>query len=186
MAKAENADIIDLIDSIIDEQGCCIVFAYHHAALDTLDRRLRGIGRTVVMVDGRTPSKRRRDAEELFQSGGVDIFLGATNAAGESITLTRAATVVFVELDWVPGAMHQAENRGHRPGQKAARYHVITLVARTEPLFNLDEHVAQVLDDKMTTINEVFGENERIIGDVGSRVVSALLSDEARAKLQTR
>lgn len=36
----------------------------------------------------------------------------------------RADTCVFVELDWVSAAMHQAEDRGHRAGQTAKGYHI--------------------------------------------------------------
>lgn len=39
-------------------------------------------------------------------------------AASESLTLTRAATVLFVDLDWVPARNEQAEARAHRIGQK--------------------------------------------------------------------
>jgi SNF2 family DNA or RNA helicase len=46
-----------------------------------------------------------------FQEGELDQFVGTISKAGESITLTRADTVIFVDRDWVPGVNRQAEDR---------------------------------------------------------------------------
>ena len=87
--------------------------------------------------------------------------------------------------------MHQAEDRGHRAGQTAAGYHIITLLARLSGGYaiNLDQEVGAVLIDKMAAINETLAENaaiagQRIAGDdaaVRRRVIEALLSSEQKA-----
>ena len=57
----------------------------------------------------------------LSSSGFIELYAdrissGSANAAGEALTLTHADTCIFVEMDWVPAAMHQAEDLGHRAG----------------------------------------------------------------------
>ena len=95
---------------------------------------------------------------------------------------------MFVEMDWVPSAMHQAEDRGHRAGQTAAGYHIITIAAQMDGL-NLDTHVRAVLNEKLVTINSVLNESAELIGDrietgevpVMTRVINAMLSSEQKA-----
>ncbi|MCP1271863.1 C-terminal helicase domain-containing protein [Acetobacter cerevisiae] len=153
-----------------------------------LEKQLRRRGRSVVTVHGETPDRERAGAEQMFQKGKAEIFLGSINAAGEALTLHRADTCVFVELDWVPAAMHQAEDRGHRAGQMAKGYHIISLLAHMPDRQNLDEYVAKVLIEKLANINTILDEKAGIAGrriegsdaSVRSRVIAALMSEAQR------
>jgi hypothetical protein len=189
LAKIADGEIADLIDAIVDEKKACLVFVAHHSVCDELAEQLRQKGRSVVVVDGRTSQKDRAEAERRFQMKEVEVFLGGVNAAGEAITLTRAETCVFVELDWVPAAMLQAEDRGHRAGQEASGYHIITCVARTPGMICLDEEIASVLEAKLKDINATLGEGATLIGSrshmpgIQARIINKLLdpSDVERA-----
>ena len=194
LAKIDDGSVADQIDAIVEAKTCCIVFTAHQDVTDGLAKQLRRMRRKVVVVDGRTPQEARAEAEKSFQAGDADVFIGAVNAAGEAITLTRADTCLFVELDWVPTAMMQAEDRGHRAGQTAAIYQVITIVARTSDCLSLDEAVSALLREKLQGINETLGEAAEIIGSRASeesvlqRVVERLLTPEEleRAKSEER
>ena len=183
LAKIADGEIADLIDAIVDEKKACLVFAAHHGVSDALAEQLRQKDRSVVVVDGRTSQRDRAEAVRRFQMKEVDVFLGGVNAAGEAITLTRADTCVFVELDWVPAAMLQAEDRGHRAGQDASGYLIITCVARTPGIVSLDEEIASVLQEKLADINATLGEGATLIGRGGqvpgiqSRIINKLLDE---------
>ena len=95
---------------------------------------------------------------------------------------------MFVELDWVPAAIHQAEDRGHRARQTAKGYHIISLLAHMPDRQNLDEYVARVLIEKLANINTILDEKAGIAGrriegtdaSVRSRVIAALMSEAQR------
>lgn len=94
-----------------------LVFAHHKAVIDTLVEKLAHFG--VVRFDGSTSQHDRAAAVDLFQKNpDVRVFIGQTIAAGTSITLTAASTVVMVEPDWVPANNEQAIARAHRMGQE--------------------------------------------------------------------
>jgi SNF2 family DNA or RNA helicase len=106
-----------------------VVFAHHRDVIDALEKHF---GDSAVVVHGSTPHRGPRSREEAvraFQEGRKKIFIGQTRAAGVGLTLTAASTIVFVEIDWVPGVLTQCEDRLCRIGQKKM-VHVIHLVLR--------------------------------------------------------
>ena len=115
------------------------------------------------------PQKERATIVADFQAGRLDVLIGGINAAGEAVTLTRADTVIFVELDWVPAALLQAEDRIHRVGQ-ASNCQVIQLIARM-PGDNLDEMMVGLLGKKMAVIGAVLDED-------ASNVIAASITSE--------
>lgn len=94
-----------------------VVFAYHRDVLDILENGLAEFG--VVRVDGSTSRADRDKAESAFQGDGFPrIFLGQTEAAGTSITLTAANQADIVEPDWRTDFNIQDGKRIHRIGQE--------------------------------------------------------------------
>ena len=133
LAKLDTGVPIEYIREVIEAKGCAIVFAHHLDVLARLQTQLQATGISVGRIDGKTKPAARTDIVRRFQAGKLQVFLGGILAAGEAITLTRAETVIFIELAWVPGQLLQAEDRGHRAGQTAAKYHIIHLVAEIVP-----------------------------------------------------
>lgn len=172
VAKVRGGEVLELVLGVVESKGCCVVFCAHHQASDDLKGQLEKEGLQVAVVDGRTPQKARADVVRDFQDGRLDVFIGGINAAGEAITLTRADTVIFVELDWVPAALQQAEDRIHRVGQRS-NCQVIQLVARMAPQDdNLDEMMVDLIGAKLARIGTVLGEDTTniIAGSIQAKV----------------
>lgn len=176
IAKVRGGAVADLVLEVVENKGCCVVFCSHRQASDDLKAQLSAKKLRVAVVDGRTSQEDRATIVNDFQEGRLDVFIGGINAAGEAITLTRADTVIFVELDWVPAALLQAEDRIHRVGQRG-NCQVIQLIARMPGENNLDEMMADILCSKVARIGSVLDEDTAniIAGSIQSELHSRLL-----------
>merc|ERR1712019_123422 len=104
-----------------------------------------------VRIDGKTAHARRPELVKRFQEEeAVRVAVLSITAAGAGLTLTAAHTVVFAELYWVPGQMHQAEDRAHRIGQHDC-VTVQYLVARG----TLDDVMYRALEKKSLSTSAV-------------------------------
>jgi SWI/SNF-related matrix-associated actin-dependent regulator of chromatin subfamily A-like protein 1 len=72
-------------------------------------------------VLGSDSAQERDDNVRAFQEpDGPPLIVCSLKAASHGITLTRASNVAFLELDWTPARLEQAEDRAHRIGQRNA------------------------------------------------------------------
>jgi SWI/SNF-related matrix-associated actin-dependent regulator of chromatin subfamily A-like protein 1 len=114
-----------------------VVFAHHEDVLLKLRDHLED---KCVLLYGGTPMRDREEAVRKFQAGEKRVFVGGLKAAGLGINLHRASIVVFVEIDWVPATMTQAEDRLCRIGQ-TKMVHVIHLVLNESLDANMSKRV---------------------------------------------
>jgi SNF2 family DNA or RNA helicase/uncharacterized protein (DUF3820 family) len=130
-----------------------VVFAYHRDVQEALFRAFEG---RAVALHGGSTLEERADAVQRFQTdASVRLFVGSIRAAGIGITLTAASHVLFVELDWSPLIVQQAEDRCHRVGQKAS-----VLVQYLFFKNSVDEHLAQLLASKQSTVSAAIDQPE--------------------------
>ena len=142
-ALAKLPACIKYIDGVL-ESGIdkLVIFAHHQ---DILDELAAHYGDQAVSVHGRTPMATRGRNVKLFQEGNVRIFIGGLKAAGPGINLFRASTVIFVEGDWNPSVMLQAEDRLCRIGQKKM-VHVLIPVLDHSIDANMMKRIVKKLD----------------------------------------
>jgi superfamily II DNA or RNA helicase len=146
VAAAKIPFIVDHVKTVLEEQDKVCVFVHHHEVVDAL---VDEFGKSCVSIDGRTTNEDRQAAVDRFQSDpSCTVFVGTIRAAGVGITLTASSTVIFGELDWVPGNVSQAEDRCHRIGQMGTVF-VRHLVLEG----SLDERMAQIIVEKQETID---------------------------------
>lgn len=139
-------ECIDYINTYLEEDEPVIIFGHHK---DVLERYKYNFPHA-SMITGDTPEPQRIKEVEKFQSGKTNVFIGNFVAAGVGITLTRSSHVFFVEMDFVPANMIQAEDRANRIGQKFP-VTVHYLVAENTP----DIFIAETIIRKMKIIDRL-------------------------------
>jgi SWI/SNF-related matrix-associated actin-dependent regulator 1 of chromatin subfamily A len=159
-AIAKIPYVVDHLKGILEDgTDKIVVMAHHHEVVDNLVSALREFG--VVSVDGRTSNENRQKAVDAFQENSdIRVFVGTIKAAGVGLTLTASSTVIFAELDWVPGNVTQAEDRVHRIGQRNAVmiYHLVLEGS-------LDERMVEIIIEKQKTIDsalDIEAQNEAL------------------------
>jgi SWI/SNF-related matrix-associated actin-dependent regulator 1 of chromatin subfamily A len=146
-AVAKVPAVIEQCKELLEETDRIVVFAHHH---DVVDALMAGLAEfQPVKLTGTCSMVEKQQAVDTFQAQGeCRVFVGSITAAGLGITLTAASTVVFAELDYVPGNVSQAEDRCHRIGQRdhVLVYHVVLDGS-------MDQKLAETLVEKQTVID---------------------------------
>jgi hypothetical protein len=150
LAVAKAPVVAQRVAELLDEnEGMKIVVMAHHA--DVVDQLRGALGKYgVAEVTGRTAVGSRQAECDRFQiDKSCRAFIGTIKAAGVGLTLTAAHIVAFVELDWVPGNVSQAEDRCHRIGQKDS-----VLVWHFVVEDSLDSRMVELLVSKQVVADE--------------------------------
>jgi hypothetical protein len=159
MAKARTPAMLDLVADYEENEKPVLVFSAHRFPIDTLAARDGW-----ATITGDTPAAKRAEIVEAFQAGKLK-GLGLTiKAGGEGITLTRADTEIFVDLDWNPSGNRQAEDRMRRIGQEAASLHVIQMTSDHK----LDRHVNALINSKAQVIAAAIEATHKFVPRDGS------------------
>lgn len=166
IGRAKIEDAANFAEDILDAEKPLIVFAHHKEVISGVYAKLpKARQRRTEILTGETAHDERVRMQARFQNGDTQCLIVSTLAGGEAITLTVADTALFVELDWVPGNLVQAEDRLHRAGQEAdnvtALYMLgVTDTAAESAILNTDTWMAGALDRKVDEINTALREHE--------------------------
>lgn len=157
VALAKVGLVVDHLKKLVEAGEPVICFAYHKSVIAEIQKRLEQEGIRVGSITGSVPSPQRQEIVDNFQQGNLDIALGNILAMGVGFTMTRARTVVFAELDWVPALIEQAEDRAWRIGQKNA-----VLIQHLVVDGSIEARMAQVLLDKMGVIATILDDQNTV------------------------
>lgn len=147
-AREKLPHVISFISDLLEETPKVVVFAHHREIIENLASAWPG--ETVKLYGGMTDAAKDANVRAFQNDPTVRVFVGQIQAAGTGITLTAASTVVFAELDWVPGNILQAEDRCHRLGQQDS-VRVIHLAAKG----SIDARMIQLLVAKQENIERI-------------------------------
>jgi SWI/SNF-related matrix-associated actin-dependent regulator 1 of chromatin subfamily A len=165
-ALAKLPQAIEHVHDILGNVEKAVVFAHH---LDLQAMLASEFRRIAVSLTGETEQAERQRNLERFQTDrACRLFLGSLRAAGLGLTLTAASTVVFIELDWTPAAMMQAEDRLHRIGQANP-----VLVQHLVIDGSIDAKMARIIIDKQAVMDAALDGGKPDERDVFQEVMRA-------------
>lgn len=130
-----------------------IVWTHHREVTEAMIAAVSSLDATVAAIWGNTSSTATPTIVKAFQDGRIGALVGSITAAGVGVTLTRGHDALFVETDWTPAPLQQAENRQRRIGQKS-RMRAVTLVAPG----TLDERIQEILANTAQVLDPIRGE----------------------------
>ncbi|NDD53412.1 DEAD/DEAH box helicase [bacterium] len=128
-----------------------LIFCHHKETVGVIKTFLDEAKINTVLITGDETQKQRQTHVDMFQTNpDVRVALATIAAGSTGLTLTAASNVVFVETDWTPGVMIQAEDRLHRIGQKD---HVTCWYLVAED--TIDEQLVRVILKKQSVVERV-------------------------------
>lgn len=135
--------LVELVEEHEEDNIPLVVFSAHVDPLNKLAER-----EGWAKITGQTPAEQRQKVVNEFQSGNLKGVAVSIKAGGVGLTLTRAWKAIFVDLDWVPGANQQAEDRICRIGQTSQKVEIVRMCSDHV----LDSHVMELISWKMSLI----------------------------------
>ena len=135
------------------------MFAHHRGIIEQLASELDKYG--VIEIKGGLDAKLKFNHVQSFQNDHkLRVLIGQTQAAGEGITLTAAAHVIFAEPVWSPKELHQCADRCHRIGQHSP-VTVDLLVTRN----SIDAMMLKSVIEKAGVIDALVKEEDHVVNN---------------------
>ncbi|MGE4502109.1 MAG: SNF2-related protein [Thiomicrospira sp.] len=115
-------------------------------------------------ITGSKTSDTRAALVEYFKEQGSIMI--ATEAAAEGVNLQFCSLVINYDLPWNPQRIEQRIGRCHRYGQK----HDVVVLNFIDLSNEADKRVHELLQQKFTLFDGVFGASDEVLGAIGSGV----------------
>lgn len=175
LAKMEKLKLISGLGKIaqvsawINEESSnrkLVVFCHHVQVLEELKKKLKNC----IVMDSSTKGEERQRIANVFQTDDkVRVFLTTIRIGGTGLNLYAAATTVFIQQDWNPAKLFQAEDRVLRIGQTAKEVNAIYFVAEK----TIEEKIIKLIDLKQQNSKSII-DGEDV---VGSELFTQLLDE---------
>lgn len=149
--SAKYDAVLDLVQDM-DESKQTVIFVQFVRMAKRITSGLNTLKIPTDIIIGEVSAPDRQVAIEKFQRGDTRVLVLTLATGAESITLTAADTMIFVDKPWSPSTLVQAEDRIHRIGQEADKVHYIYITA----IDTVDERVDQLLATKDFLFKQLF------------------------------
>ena len=113
-ARQKLRDVEAWVRDFLETGEKLVLFAVHIDIQKALILKFPGCA---TILGEETVGARQASVDRFQTDKECQLIVCSLKAAGVGLTLTAASNVAFVEQDWTPGGMEQAEDRCHRIGQ---------------------------------------------------------------------
>ena len=115
----------ELEEIINNQNNKIVIYSYHLVILDKLEKWLKDkwlykIDREYIRLDSQLLGSIKHQKIQKYQllNSPTRIILATPGSCGEGLDFTPSNIAIFIELEWTPTLMYQAESRLHRKGAK--------------------------------------------------------------------
>ena len=144
-----------------------VIFTRHHNILNGLVEEFEPWG--VRTIEGKQKAEvRQMNIDDFQEKDDVRLMIANLRAGGIGITLSKASTVVFMEMDWNYATHEQGADRLHRLGQnkRVDVYYFITGNTIDEWLYEMIINKKEAFDQVFKNLNrEEYEENMLQVGE---------------------
>jgi SNF2 family DNA or RNA helicase len=156
--EASWAKKCDLVVPPARSEGGVVIFTQYLETQGALAERLRAAGVPAWVINGQTPAAQRQPITDEFHRHAGALLL--THSGTEGRNLQFCHRLVNFDLPWNPMEIEQRIGRLHRIGQS----HPVRIYNFVQQ-HTLQEHLLQILQDKLNLFELVVGETGLILGE---------------------
>lgn len=150
-AKGKLAQVKKWVEEFLESGEKLLIFGYYQSVVEEFGKCFNA-----PMIYGTVDAKLRQKYVEAFQNDSeTNLLVLNMDSGGVGLTLTAASNSVFVELNWNPARITQAEARINRIGQKFPQ----TIYYFIDPT-TIDSYMMDMVLAKQQIINEAIDGNE--------------------------
>lgn len=147
-------ETMDIISQLDEPEQQIVVFSAFRGPLDLLEERLNKASIPYLHMQQKHNEARRYEMwHDLWPQKEHKVFMSTLALGGESINLTSATHMIFLDRSWSPKDMMQAIGRIYRPGQKGVPEIIYINASNTT-----DQYMKAKLDIKGKWFQEIFGD----------------------------
>lgn len=161
----------ELMDAVTSADDAALIFTGYVSMGHLLRAHLLARGVPAEFLHGGTPTARRQEVVDWFQSGQGHALILSVRAAGTGLNLTRAGHVIHFDRPWNPAVEDQATDRAHRIGQHRT-VNVHHLMAEG----TVEDRICALLERKRELTQAVLANGESALTELGDGELRALVS----------
>jgi len=150
VAQGIHSERYDLVMQLVQERKHSLVaFNWKHER-DHMTALADKLGISYGVIDGSTPSHKRKDIVDRIQAGQLQVVFAHPQSAGHGLTMTKATSIIWSSPTYNAEHYQQFNRRIYRAGQ-TQRTEIIQIAAKD----TWETDVYEKLDGKLTRMEEL-------------------------------